>query len=389
MDISKMKINELAGFSFMCGCGRKHSVDIQKISVGPDICSELPLLLAEFRHKKLFMIADSNTYPIYGEKIYKTLENTRFSLKAHIFPNAGGPLVPDEKAIGRLLVEIEKDTGMLVAVGSGTINDISRMLSCKMNIPYIIAGTAPSMDGYASTVSPLMIDGFKKTFEAVYPYGILGDMEIIRAAPGEMICAGFGDILGKYTALSDWQLSRKINNEYYCETCAELVRAAIKKCVDNAGGIAARDPGALSYLMEALILSGVVMGMAGNSRPASGSEHHLSHYWEIDALARGIEHPLHGNSVGVGTVIVSHIYEMVKDKYPFDFDLPAPEYIVEQLKTAGCCSDPKKLGIDRGVFRSSILHAKEIRPRYTVLHLAEKLGMLGQAADRLTEMYYG
>lgn len=387
IDISKMNTDELTGLSFMCGCGEKHSVNIKKISIARDVYRELPLLLTEIKQRKLFIIADSNTYPIYGEKVYKTLQNADFILGAHIFQTEA-PLVPDEKAIGRLLVELDRDTGMIIAVGSGTINDIARIISYKTNIPYIIVGTAPSMDGYASTVSPLIIDGFKKTFEAVYPYAILGDMEIMKDAPREMICAGFGDILGKYTALCDWQLSRKINNEYYCETCVGMVRAAIKKCVDNASGIAARTPEAMSYLMEALILSGVVMGMVGNSRPASGSEHHLSHYWEIDALAKGVEHPLHGNSVGVGTVVVSHIYEMASQKFIFDFDFPSPEYIIEQLKTAGCCYDPKKLGIDRDVFKSSVIHAKEIRPRYTVLHLAQELGILEQAADKLTDMYY-
>lgn len=387
ININNIKISDLAGYSFNCNCGKKHSADINKISIGSEVYKEIPSILKEYKDKKIFVVADANTYEIYGRKVFQTLENEGFLLASHVFVTKGN-LIPNEEAIGRLIVEIEKDVGMIIAVGSGTINDLSRIVSYKLDIPYIIVGTAPSMDGYASTVSPLIINGFKKTYEAVYPYAILADMDLIKEAPKDMICAGFGDILGKYTALSDWQLSRDINNEYYCETCVELVRSAIKKCVDNAEGIAIRDTQAIGYLMEALILSGVVMGMVGNSRPASGAEHHLSHYWEIDAIAKGVEHPLHGNSVGVGTVVISQIYEMVKDIYIIDFDTPAPKAIIAMLMSAGCCYNPKALGIDKEVFRSSIIHAKEIRPRYTILHLAQELGILEQVADEITESYY-
>lgn len=387
LNINNIKISELAAYSFECACGKSHSVDIRKILIGSQVYREIPEIIKGYKNKKIFIIADSNTYEIYGKEVYQELKKEGFMLAGHTFETQH-PLIPNEEAIGSLTVEIEKDVGMIIAVGSGTINDISRIISYKLDIPYIIVGTAPSMDGYASTVSPLIINGFKKTYEAVYPYAILADMDIVKEAPGEMICAGFGDILGKYTALSDWKLSKAINNEYYCENCVRMVEYAIKKCVDNAQGIAARDSRSISYLLEALILSGVVMGMAGNSRPASGAEHHLSHYWEISALARGIEHPLHGNSVGVGTVIISKIYQIVSKEYAIGFEVPDPEQIIELLKSAGCCYDPKLLGIDREVFRNSILHAKEIRPRYTVLHLAQKLGLLERAADELTEFYY-
>jgi glycerol-1-phosphate dehydrogenase [NAD(P)+] len=387
LNINDIKISELAGYSFDCSCGKRHNVDINKILVGLQVHNKIPEILKDYTGKKLYIVSDLNTNEICGKKVCETLKENGFLVEQHIFETKQN-LVPNEEAIGSLIIDIEKDVSMIIAVGSGTINDISRMVSYKLDIPYIIVGTAPSMDGYASTVSPLIIKGFKKTYEAVYPYAILADMDIIKEAPEEMICAGFGDILGKYTALTDWKLSKAINNEYYCENCVQMVECAIKKCVDNTQGILARDTEAIACLMEALILSGVVMGMIGNSRPASGAEHHLAHYWEISALYRGVEHPLHGNSVGVATVIISKIYQMVKEKYDFGFEIPDPDNIIKLLKEAGCCYDPKLLGIDKEVFRNSILHAKEIRPRYTILHLAQRLGLLQCAADELTEFYY-
>src|SRR5690606_37660380 len=159
------------------------------------------------------------------------------------------------------------------------------------------------MDGYASTVSPLIVEGSKMTYEAVYPKAIIADTNILKEAPLEMIHAGFGDILGKYTSLTDWKLSKIINNEYYCQTTVNLVEKAREKCVENAERIKNRDEKIIRQLTEALIVSGIAIGFIGYSRPASGAEHHLAHYWEIAALRNNQPHPLHGNSVGAATLV--------------------------------------------------------------------------------------
>ena len=380
-------IGEMPGISFNCDCGRKHSVDIRRIFLGEGIDGEIREAAEAFRGRKIFLFADNNTYEACGKEVQSLLLDSGHDIRTYIF-NGSHPLVPDEKALGRLMVEIERDTGLIVAVGSGSINDLARMASYKMGIPYIIVGTAPSMDGYASTVSPLIIGGSKVTYEAVYPHAILADLRVLRKAPLEMLQAGFGDVLGKYTALADWELSRRTHGEYYCGTSVELVKNALKKCIDNLAGIGGREAEAIGYLTEALILSGIAMGLVGNSRPASGAEHHLAHYWEIYALANGIEHPLHGNSVGVGTVVSASIYELLDERFGVGVEVPKPEFIRELLKKVGSCDNPADLGIKKEVFRESILHAMEIRPRYTVFHLALQKGVLEEVAGILTKRFY-
>ncbi len=387
-NILSLPVSEMVNLSFECACGRSHSVDIQRIAVEQDITKDAVSLALKYKTGRIFLIADSNTYSVKGSSIEEALKKEGLEVGKHVFESLH-PLVPDEKAVGRLVTEIGRDVSLIVAVGSGTLNDLARIISLKLEIPYLIAATAPSMDGYASTVSPLIIDGFKKTYEAVYPVSILCDLQAMSNAPREMICAGFGDILGKYTALADWKLSKDINNEYYCETCVSLVKNAMDKCIGNIDGIAERDKHSIRYMIEALILSGIAMGLAGNSRPASGAEHHLAHYWEMDALARGEKHPLHGNSVGVGTVIVSYLYEMVKDKVDFEIVSPNPAEIRGLLKRVGACGNPFELGIKKEVFTESVIHAMEIRPRYTVFHLAKRLGILEDSALRLTRQFYG
>ena len=142
------------------------------------------------------------------------------------------------------------------------------------------------------------------------------------------------------------------------------------------------------YIMEALVLSGIAMGLVGNSRPASGAEHHLAHYWEMDALSKGVEHPLHGNSVGVGTVIIASIYEMADIKSKYGIHVPKPQEIQQMLKSAGACDNPANLGISGQLFHRSVLHALEVRPRYTVLQYANDSGLLEKYTDKLTERFY-
>ena len=388
MTVLNVDIKYMAGLSFDCSCGRRHSAGIKTIMTGSGVLHGLKDILEPFRQGELFLMADNNTWDVCGRNVEQLLSVEGFCIKSFVF-RSETPLVPDEKAVGRLLLEMSSETSAIIAVGSGSLNDLARVLSCRLGKPYIIVGTAPSMDGYASIVSPLIVEGFKTTFNGVYPYAIVADTEIMKRAPEDMIRAGFGDIAGKLTALTDWDLSRRINGEYYCDTIVKLVNRAIGKCIDSAAGLAVRDEAAIESLIEALILTGVAMGFTGNSRPASGSEHHLAHYWEMDALSEGREHALHGNSVGVGTVVISHMYELLSDELPEGFEYPKPAFIAGLLEKAGSYPNPASIGIDKRLFRDSILNAYKIRERFTIMRLAASLNKLEDLADILTRRFYG
>lgn len=387
-EILSKQIKEMANIEFQCSCGKKHKIEMKHIYVGEGVYVKIGDIVKEIYPKEILIISDKNTYEALGKSVESKIKESGFNYKNIILSNGEGDLVPDERTIGRLLVEMSDETELLVAVGSGTINDVSRIVSARTKIPYVIVGTAPSMDGYASTVSPLIIDKTKLTYPGIYPYAILADSNIMKDAPFEMICAGFGDILGKYTALSDWMLSHKINDEYFCKTTEKLVREAMNKCFASIEGAVNREPKAIEYIAEALILSGVAMTLTGNSRPASGAEHHLSHYWEIDKLSRNLEHPLHGNSVGVGTVVSAWIYKELKIEEKYGIKVPDPEEIIKLLDSIGAKSSPKALGIEKELFRRSVIHALEIRPRFTILQYAKNENKLKECADELTKLFY-
>lgn len=202
-------IGELAGLEYSCSCGRDHRVDIQAIRVGRGCIQELPDLLKSLGARQVFLLADSFTYEAAGKQVELLLETAGIPYHTRLFKTQT-PLVPNEYALGSALAAMENQDDMLLAVGSGTLNDLAKYLSARTGVPYVIAATAPSMDGYASTVAPMILDGIKTTLPAVYPTAIVADIDIMKEAPMPMLTAGLGDILGKITALCDWQLSRQL-----------------------------------------------------------------------------------------------------------------------------------------------------------------------------------
>lgn len=381
-------ISQWAGMEYSCACGKSHKVDIQAIRVGSGVIQELPGILRDLGASHIFLVADNYTYEAAGRQVEQLLGQAGLAYHKRVFQTET-PLVPNEYALGSVLAAMTSQDDMLLAVGSGTLNDVTKYVSARTGIPYVIAATAPSMDGYASTVAPTILDGFKTTLPAVYPAAIVADVDILKDAPMPMLTAGFGDIIGKFTSLADWRLSHQLNGEYYCPEVAGVIEAAVETCAANAQALAQREPQAIQAVTEALILSGLAMGMVGVSRPASGAEHQMAHYWEMDALRRGEEHPLHGNAVGVGTVLAASLYEMAAEYLPQGFAAPDKGQILACLQAAGSCADPKELGIRRELCLESLLHAMELRDRFTVQKLLEQKGKLSLCAQELVARYYG
>lgn len=381
-------ISQWAGMEYSCACGKSHKVDIQAIRVGSGVIQELPGILRDLGASHIFLVADNYTYEAAGRQVEQLLDQAGLPYHKRVFQTET-PLVPNEYALGSVLAAMTSQDDMLLAVGSGTLNDVTKYVSARTGVPYVIAATAPSMDGYASTVAPTILDGFKTTLPAVYPAAIVADVDILKDAPMPMLTAGFGDIIGKFTSLADWRLSHQLNGEYYCPEVAGVIEAAVETCAANAQALAQREPQAIQAMTEALILSGLAMGMVGVSRPASGAEHQMAHYWEMDALRRGEVHPLHGNAVGVGTVLAASLYEMAAEYLPQGFAAPDKGQILACLQAAGSCADPKELGIRRELCLESLLHAMELRDRFTVQKLLEQKGKLSLCAQELVARYYG
>ena len=288
--------------------------DAEKIYAGKGALNKLPLLVKAFGVKKVFVLADVNTYRAAGEKVCKLLEENDIRYTSYIVPDKVPE--PDEHTVGSVIMHFDVTCDLVVGVGSGVINDVGKILSNVAHVPYFIVGTAPSMDGYASASSSMSRDGLKISLPSKRADIIIGDTDILKEAPDRMLQAGLGDMLAKYVSICEWRIAHIITGEYYSEDIAELVREALKRCVENAEGLLKRDEQAIEAVFMGLVTSGLAMAYAGVSRPASGVEHYFSHVWDMRGLEFGTSVDLHGIQCGVGTLLESRLYEQMKQIKP-------------------------------------------------------------------------
>ena len=294
-----------------CSCGRVHSTDLKAIDIGRNALQRLPAMLRRLGFHKAYLAADVNTWQAAGKKAAAILSSEGFAFASFVLPDS--ELVPDEAAVGALLLHMPQDADVVLAVGAGTINDLCKYTSRLKGLPYIIVATAPSMDGFVSSGAALIVNHVKVTYEAHGPAAVLADTEILAQAPMEMITAGLGDMLGKYTCLLDWKLAHLITGEYYCEHVEGMVRTALRTILAQSSRIRERNPEVIGAITEALVLTGISMKFVGNSRPASGCEHHMSHYWEMLFLMQGKKPVLHGSKVGVAAIACLQMYHMLAE----------------------------------------------------------------------------
>lgn len=440
-------LEDFLGKEIPCSCGKIHKTPLKKIDIGAGALKRLPSVIRELGYRKVFLVADKNTYRAAAAAIEELFlaEKTDFQ---KIVLDEEEP-VPDETNLGRIFAACPQDTDVFLAVGTGTINDMCKFISSRLKIDYIIFTTAPSMDGFVSVGAALMLDHVKVTCDAHSPVAVIGDTEILAQAPMNLILAGLGDVLGKYTCIMDWKMARLINGEYYCESVVDMVRTSVQTVVNQGKDIRTRSPQAVKSLMEALVLTGIAMYFVGNSRPASGCEHHMSHFWEMRFLMEGRKPVLHGTKVGIGMVTAVKMYHMLAEE-PVDFekslskernyddweekmrrcylsaadgiisvekkcrkndiaarnrrlkvikekweeiretieeDLPETEEVKMLLESLGAPSHPAEVGLSMELVKEGIQVAKEVRDRYTLLQILWDLGLEEEYSCRMADWF--
>lgn len=297
-----------------CECGRRHTCTLDGYFVGKGAIARLTDCLEKLGARRAFILADVNTFAVAGEAVKALLDGCGVSHSEYVFSEVS--LEPDERAVGSAVMHFDRSAEVIITVGSGVLNDISKILATVSGKPYIIVATAPSMDGYASNSSSMARDGLKISLPSKCPNYIIGDVDILKTAPVKMAKSGLGDMLAKYVSICEWRIAALICGEYYCEKIAELVRSALKRCVDNAGGLLKGDDEAIAAVFEGLIISGSAMEYAGVSRPASGGEHYISHVWDMRGLSFGSAVDLHGIQCAIGTRYTVKAYEQIKALTP-------------------------------------------------------------------------
>ena len=432
-----------------CDCPCEHHDIGKDIYIGKGLIARVP----EYIRKRnlgthCVLVADDNTYRVAGADVEKALLDAGFSVIPCVI-HREHDMLPDDQSCGEVLLSIMRDTEFLIAVGSGSVTDTTRINAERTGLPFVSVGTAPSMDGYASAVAPLLHRGLKIQRPAKCPDIIVCDLDVLATAPMHMIASGVGDVLGKYIAKADWQLGEIINGEPCCPVCVQMVTDAVNALVDNVDEIAAKSEKGMRILIEALLLAGVTIMIIDNTRAVASIEHNIAQYWEMMLVQRGVEPPMHGASVGVATLLVWPFYEkfagedlskldlddirarrmdhetrrrwmahaygedgskQIMRENPGDFltweeqerrirtaqdrfeeikaviaAMPPLEKIKEVMVKLGAEMTPEEEHIPDEMLRCSMWCGKDYRTRYTIMKLIDECGLLG---DYLTDYPY-
>ena len=294
-------------FARPCGCGKNHHIEVKEILIEEGVVEKLEEAMSDGFLKEYIsplLICDTNTCKVTEE----IMEDIYDRCQVLVLDAEG--LHADQHAIEVVENNMEEDIDLILAVGTGTIHDISRYVAFQYKIPFISVPTAASVDGFVSTVAAMTRNGLKKTVPAAPPIAVYADSNIFAAAPRRLNASGVSDLFGKYICLADWKIAHMLTDEYICDEIIELEEKAlrtVRSCLDD---IAQGDRESCEKLMYALILSGLAMQMVGNSRPASCAEHHLSHLWEMEVINGPLD-ALHGEKVSIGTLIVLREYNRI------------------------------------------------------------------------------
>ncbi len=423
-----------------CPCGRDHVCGVKKVLVGNGVLDSLPAELEGLRVTKPFLLRDTNTYRAAGERVERLLAESGVAYAAYTFPEKR--LEPDEYAVGAAVMHFDKTCDCILGIGSGVIGDVSKILANVTGLPYVIVATAPSMDGYASATSSMTRGGLKVSLPSVCADVIIGDTDILKNAPREMLVSGLGDMLAKYVSITEWRISHILTGEYYCEAIAKPVRASLKTCVDNLDGLLKREDAAVEAIFRGLVYCGMAMSLAGCSRPASGMEHYFSHLWDMRGAEFGTPTSTHGIQCALATLYTARLYERVRTVTPdeqtalayaqsfdpeawntqlrdflgkgaeqmialekkegkydpvkhaarlkilvekwddltavMDEELPSSAEIRRILEAVGCPTTVEEIGLDPAVLPMTLKAGKDIRDKYVLSRLLWDLGLLDE-----------
>lgn len=296
--------------------------DTKALEFGEGAMERLPKMLeALFPGKKVVIVADDNTYNAAGRKVCGILDAAGTQMEdSFIFKDP--ELYAEWSYLQQLEAYLKERDAVPVAVGSGVINDLTKLASHHLGRRYVIVGTAASMDGYTAYGASITYEGNKQTFDCPAPLGVVFDPAVAAKAPAGMSASGYADLLAKVPAGADWIISDAVGSEAIDDFAFDLVQKNLRKALSDPAAVADGDVEATGMLADGLIMSGFAMQAISSSRPASGTDHQFSHFWDMEGLCYNGRHVSHGFKVGIGTMVSTACLEFLisKDLTRLDID---------------------------------------------------------------------
>lgn len=291
------------------------SKTVAEVLIAPGAIAKTGALYARHFTGSACLIADENTWAAAGPQAEAALHAAGIETRRHILPATPRPKATVDLAnslrdmLHGGLHDMLHGGQTPIAIGSGVLNDLVKHAAFDTNRPYLCIATAASMDGYTSAGAPLSDRGFKKTIQCRPARAVLGDLDIIAAAPRAMTGWGYGDLAGKIPAGGDWIIADTLGIETIDDIAWPLVQTNLRAWLGQPNAVAAGDRSAISGLFTGLTLVGLAMELHGSSRPASGADHQIAHLWEMDDLMQNGERVSHGACVAVGCTMTLRLYD--------------------------------------------------------------------------------
>lgn len=297
--------------------------ETRALLVGPGaLAKSARLFLEHFPGCDAVIVADEHTFPLAGQEVGAALAAAGVRcLPPYIFTDPA--LHAEFHFVTALEGSLRSHPAIPVAVGSGTINDLTKLAAHRAGRPgYFCVATAASMDGYTAFGASITAHGAKQTFNCPAPRAVVADTDIISRAPPWMTASGYADLSAKITAGADWILADELRAEPIDSRAWNIVQGGLRDALADPAGAAAGLPSAVAPLVEGLMLGGFAMQWSKTSRPASGAEHQFSHLWDMEHHVHNGEAPSHGFKVGVATLAVTRFYEamLAQDFTRLDID---------------------------------------------------------------------
>ena len=323
----------------------------RKILIGELVISDLGSLIRTLgaESSKVAIITGKKVKARAGNECVQSLKKESITFSWHVVSNAS------METVDKLQEELTGDNSpdFVVGFGGGRSVDVGKMTAFKIKKPFLSVPTSASHDGISSPF--VSIRGIDKPYsvKANTPIGVLADTLLMSQAPPRLLSGGCGDLVGKMTAVKDWELAREERGEYFGSYAANLAYMSAKIILTESKKLGKRDEYGIRTIVEALISAGVAACIAGSSRPCSGSEHLFSHAVEYVA---GPDYGLHGERVGIGTIMMAKLHGLDWEK------------IAETLKHVGAPTTAREIGLSDEHVVKALVAAQSLRPdRYTIL----------------------
>jgi len=294
-------------------CGVEDVFRLRRVHIGDGAAVEAADWICARGTERAFVLTDRRTLEVLGEAVITALKERGVECVSHVLldPPDGSDPGCDDETIGDVTA-IAAGADRLVAVGSGTVNDITKSAATALDVPWVCLPTAASMNGYTSAIAAVLSKGVKRTVTAHQTEAVFADVDVIGSAPQRLTRSGFGDLVSKPWSNACWTIAHHVTGAAKTDAPSKLLDGPFHALLKEAPGLSTGDPVAIGLLTETLLLSGCSMALAGSSSPASGGEHLISHYWDmVEHAGHRPVRALHGTQVGVATLISAALYERV------------------------------------------------------------------------------